>query len=470
MFATATKNFVEEIDDGSLIPVSSLSDSLSPLTLVIKRNRFFPWQKPKYRPTDFTLNDLLTGDKPISPVVVETVLLKFHGTYGDSISANVEANLVRVNFNVEGKDTSKLQSSFGTLKKEEVDVQQLLVDSRNRILDMSHCLIQQTRQKHKEVFGVVKERIVTTQPCSVIEEVQQAGQLGGLLSLCGPKLTKVCVKENSSLQKDSNITMEIPPHTVLAYDIIELVVKSTGKYYLCLMSDTSGGFEVDGPVKKNVVALPCASGGTIKSSPLKRELDSLTDHFQLLAGLARAKRSSLLQLLRTIMKDGHAVSLLENILDQMCLGLSPDLGDVEDGSLKQTFQAVLDLVGQPQTDRSPSLLSATHLVVSALDEMTEEDMSVLGSCSPPLLQALDLLVQQSVVEGGVSSLRDAGLAPLTEEQGYERAQRLLASSCVLLKRKGDELQTEIINPPRGSPPTIVLCIAVRALASSGHGI
>ena len=65
-------------------------------------------------------------------VVVETVLLKFHGTYGDSISANVEANLVRVNFNVEGKDTSKLQSSFGTLKKEEVDVQQLLVDSRNR--------------------------------------------------------------------------------------------------------------------------------------------------------------------------------------------------------------------------------------------------------------------------------------------------------------------------------------------------
>ena len=61
------------------------------------------------------------------------------------------------------------------------------------------------------------------------------------------------------------------------------------------------------------------------------------------------------------------LSCLSSQLDQMCLGLSPDLGDVEDGSLKQTFQAVLDLVGQPQTDRSPSLLSATHLVVSALD-------------------------------------------------------------------------------------------------------
>ena len=29
--------------------------------------------------------------------------------------------------------------------------------------------------------------------------------------------------------------------------------------------------------------------------------------------------------------------------------------------------------------------------------MTEEDMSVLGSCSPPLLQALDLLVSVSRV-------------------------------------------------------------------------
>ena len=56
---------------------------------------------------------------------------------------------------------------------------------------MSHSLIQQTKEKRREVFGVVKERIVTTQPSSVIEEVQQTGALGGLLSLCGPKALKV---------------------------------------------------------------------------------------------------------------------------------------------------------------------------------------------------------------------------------------------------------------------------------------
>lgn len=60
-----------------------------------------------------------------------------------------------------------------------------------RVLDMSHGLIQQTKEKHRQAFGIVKERIVTSQPCSVIEEVQQEGQCGGGLSFCGPKNPKV---------------------------------------------------------------------------------------------------------------------------------------------------------------------------------------------------------------------------------------------------------------------------------------
>lgn len=56
---------------------------------------------------------------------------------------------------------------------------------------MSHCLILQAKDKPRRAFGVVKERIVTTQPCSVIEEVQQGGQCGGGLSLWGPTKPKV---------------------------------------------------------------------------------------------------------------------------------------------------------------------------------------------------------------------------------------------------------------------------------------
>lgn len=72
MFATATRNFVDEVDpDGSLIPVSSLNNSIAALTVVVKRKRFWFWQKPKHILTDFNLNDLLTGDTPIKPGVLQ---------------------------------------------------------------------------------------------------------------------------------------------------------------------------------------------------------------------------------------------------------------------------------------------------------------------------------------------------------------------------------------------------------------
>lgn len=68
MFATATRNFVEEVDRGGfLIPVSSLNDTIDLLTVVVKRKRFWFWQRPKFLPTDFDLNDILTGDNPIQP-------------------------------------------------------------------------------------------------------------------------------------------------------------------------------------------------------------------------------------------------------------------------------------------------------------------------------------------------------------------------------------------------------------------
>lgn len=68
MFATATRNFVKEVDvGGSLIPVSSPNYNISVLTLVVKRKHFWFWQKDKYTPTDFELNDILTEHPLIKP-------------------------------------------------------------------------------------------------------------------------------------------------------------------------------------------------------------------------------------------------------------------------------------------------------------------------------------------------------------------------------------------------------------------
>ncbi|KAI1886153.1 hypothetical protein AGOR_G00211070 [Albula goreensis] len=288
MFAKATSNFLKQIDpDGSLIPVSRLNDSdkLVPLSLVIKRKRFWVWQRPKYVPSDFTLSDVLLGDKPINPVVVETDFLKYAETVGDSISGKVDGAVGQINISVEGKGSSKLQSSFGSLRKQEVDVQKLLQDSKDRALNLEHCLIEQTREKHNEVFGILKEKIVTTQQCSVTEEVQEQGACAAALGFLANKRIKVSVNENGDLHQDSNVSLEIPPQTVIAYSLIELEIRRNGQYELCLQPDTRGGFEVDSPLMDVAKVGGLFTKGVEEVPCLKNELGRLQAHFQQLADL-----------------------------------------------------------------------------------------------------------------------------------------------------------------------------------------
>ncbi|XP_039972683.1 gasdermin Eb [Xiphias gladius] len=469
MFATATRNFVDEVDEGGLlIPVSSLNDTVALLTVVVKRKRLWFWQKPKYLPTDFNLNDILTGDAPINPVTKETDFIKYNGTYGGNIQGALDANFVHSTVNVEGKDSSKLQSSFGSLKKEEVNVQKLLRDSKGRVLDMSHCLIQQTMEKRRRVFGIVKERIVTATPCSVIEEVQQGRRCGGGLSFW-PNNPKVSLRENGSLSKDSNVTMEIPTYTTIAYALIELEIKHDGCYELCLMSDTTGGFEVDCPAKTELCGVSGAVAHASENSRLRQDLEQLNDHFQLLSSLPVTIKSSLLQQFTKVMQDQAAVSALQNALEQMCLGKSPALCDFTmTESQKQNIQAILDLVEQSghvesaQTGHCTTVLTAVHLISSAFDELTNDCLAVLGMClSHNVLQTMELLVQ-CVSGKGELPLSSAGLTALTGDV-YERTEHLFASSNVSLKKHGDTVKTEINQEPGNLP--LVLCIAVRGLAS-----
>uniref|UniRef100_A0A1A7X742 Deafness, autosomal dominant 5 n=2 Tax=Iconisemion striatum TaxID=60296 RepID=A0A1A7X742_9TELE len=469
MFAIATKNFVKEVDEGGfLIPASSLNEAVGLLTVVVKRKRFWFWQKPKYHPTDFVLSDLLTGDTPVKPVVVETDFIKYSGTYGDNIQGTMDASFAKVTISMEGKDSSKLQSSFGSLKKEEAEVQKLLLDCKDSVLDMSHCLIQQTKEKHRQVFGIVKERIVTTQPCSVIEEVQQAGQCGGGLTSCGPKSHKlVSLKENGKLNKDSNITMEIPTQTTIAYGVLELEVKQDGRFELCLMSDTNGGFEVDGTLMaKELLGVSGAPVETSGNHIVQQQLEDLRDHFQLLSALPPSTRASLLQQISELMEEPEAISVFQTVLDQMCVDKKPGLADVgmtesHCGKIQNVLD-LLELSSQVESSRMKSVFTALHLMISALDEMTEDCLAVLRKCSIPIaLQTLELLVQ--CVSGDKEMTLSS--SDLTEDL-FETTEHLFASFYVSLKRNGNIVRAEI-HHRRNLP--LVLCIAIRCLASLTRG-
>ncbi|XP_061674888.1 gasdermin Eb [Syngnathoides biaculeatus] len=461
MFATATRNFVEEVDErgGSLIPMRSLNDCVSLLTVVLSQKRFWFWQKPKRKLTDFTLNDILTGDEPITPVLIETDFIKYVGTYGDNIQGTADGAFLHSNVSAEGKESSKLQLLFGSLKKDEVDVRKLLQDSKNRVLDMSHPLIQQTKKK-RQALGVVKERIATSQPCSVIEELQQAEQCAWTLSLCGAKSPKVSLKDNGSLSKDSNVTMEIPTNTTLAYALIDLEVKHDGRYELCLMSD-KGGFEVDSPAQNDPDV-----------GHLARELQNLGAHFQLLSAIPARSRSSLLRNTAAVTEDRAALGALQSLLDQMLLDKSANTDDVSEAH-KRLIRPVLDVLEESESgsaaqgERSASVLCALHLVISALDELSCESLAALRACSSPdALKVLDLLVQ-GLSGSGASPASGADLSAVPEDV-LLKAERLFASCGVSLERDAAAVRINRLRQPGNRP--LVLCIALRGLHSLAHRV
>ncbi|KAK7886237.1 hypothetical protein WMY93_025858 [Mugilogobius chulae] len=420
-------------------------------------SRSGPW---RISHTNFTLNDILAGDTPIQPVVTELEFIKYNGTYGDNILGKVDATFIDNSVSLEGKDTSKLQSSFGNLKKEELGVPQLMKDSKERLgLDMSHALVKQTMMNNKLAFGIVKERILTTQPCSVIEEVQKEGQCGGMLNLCGPKVTKISLKENASLAKDSNVTMEIPPQTTLAYSLIELEVKQDGQFTLCLMSGINGGFEeVDS--KSRLVTLTAFARHDAEKVDLKQVLGELKENFDVFASLPAQTKSSLLQQITNVIGDCAAIYLLQEAVHQLCHGEASVL--VEEH--KQQIQDILDLVEQCSETKN-AVIKALHLLLSALDEMSSESLALLRMCcSPELLPELDKLVQ-CLLEGGQIDLSAQSLTPLDGEL-FDRVQHLFRSSNVSLKKEGDSLRMEVQQEAGNLP--LILCIAVRCLASLSH--
>lgn len=42
--------------------------------------------------------------------------------------------------------------------------------------------------------------------------------------------TQVCVKDSANIEADSDVSLEIPPGTVIAYSVLELVIGKNGQY------------------------------------------------------------------------------------------------------------------------------------------------------------------------------------------------------------------------------------------------
>uniref|UniRef100_A0ACB8FVA1 Uncharacterized protein n=1 Tax=Sphaerodactylus townsendi TaxID=933632 RepID=A0ACB8FVA1_9SAUR len=232
MFAKATKNFVREVDcGGDLIPVSRLNDldKFQLLSLVTKKKKTWCWQKPKYHLLSVTLNDVLAEGDRIKPVVVESDFVKYEGKFEDYVSGSIETSLGKISLGAGRKGIVTSHSSFGNLKKQEADMQNLMKDIQGRTINLRNTFLQQMLERKHEVLCILTERIVTTQKCLISEQIQTEERVASMVGI-RTKVIKVSVSENANVMKDSDVILEIPAPTAIAYGVIELYIKRDGQF------------------------------------------------------------------------------------------------------------------------------------------------------------------------------------------------------------------------------------------------
>ncbi|NXV73925.1 GSDME protein, partial [Atlantisia rogersi] len=111
-----------------------------------------------------------------------------------------------------------------------------------RTINLNSSLLQQVIERKREVLCILREKIITTQKCTISEHIQTEEKVSGVVG-CSTKTVKVSVSENGSMLKDSSVILEIPPATAIAYGVIELFVKHSGQFEFCLLDEQQGGFE-----------------------------------------------------------------------------------------------------------------------------------------------------------------------------------------------------------------------------------
>ncbi|NXF94231.1 GSDME protein, partial [Eubucco bourcierii] len=496
MFAKATKNFVRETDSGGdLIPVSHLnaSDKLQLLGLVTKRKRFWCWQKPKYHFLTVTLSDVLTEDKPIKPVIVESDFAKYVGKFEDFVQGSIETSFGKISIAAGGKGYVENQSSFGNLRKQEVDLQQLMKDVKDRTINLSSSLVQQVLERKREVVCILREKIVTTQECTISEHSQTEERISGLIGLT-TKTVKVSVSENGSVMKDASVILEIPPATTIAYGVIELFIKHSGHFEFCLLDEQQGGFEKESTegsayphsaLFKDASFLyqPDAVDNEVYSgaqnlipsdaslSVLRQDLSWLKTQFQPFVKLPEDKQRALYKTLCELLLHEEMVTALEDVLDDICTGGKADLRELKaaQGDLLDFLQLLgcslqSDLLQkyQPQDEE---LFSAAHLLISAISELPDYTLVLLRACCDlQVVPALCCLPNVASADGSVA-LSSPPVATLTNRGRFDVVQRLFASSNINLEMRESSVKAVTMKEPRFSP--LVLYVALYGFGALG---
>ncbi|XP_008839709.1 gasdermin-E [Nannospalax galili] len=496
MFAKATRNFLKEVDaDGNLISISNLNDSdkLQLLSLVTKKKRYWCWQRPKYQFLSVTLGDVLTEGQFLSPVVVESDFVKYEGKFENHVSGSIETALGKIKLNIGGKGLVESHSSFGTLRKQEVDLQQLIQDSVERTINLNNPVLQQVLERKNEVLCVLIQKIVTTSKCVISEHVQIEEKCGGMVGI-QTKTVQVSAMEDGSVIKDTNLVLEIPAATTIACGIIELYVKQGGQFEFCLLQGKHGGFEhekredsvyLNPMANREFVFLDMPDGEHEMSSQdgplhvLKQATLHLERRFQPFAELPEQQLTALCRLQQAILFDEELLMALEQVCDDVASGLwSPQAARALEEltvSQQQDLTTFLQLVGCRVLSERPGpqdgvsnqkLFTAAYFLVSALAEMPDNATALLGTCCKLHIIPMLCHLLHALSDDGVSDLEDPILSPLGDPERFEIVQCLFAFANITLERLQSSVRATI--PKDSHILLLILQITLSGLCALGR--
>ncbi|KAL6064437.1 hypothetical protein STEG23_029768, partial [Scotinomys teguina] len=260
-------------------------------------------------------------------VVVESDFVKYESRFENHTSGSIGTVVGKVKLNVGGKGLVEGHSSFGTLRKQEVDLQLLIQDAIGRTVNLDNPVLQQVLERRNEVLCVLTQKIVTTQKCVISEHVQTEEKCGGMVGI-QTKTVQVSAMEDGTVIKDTNVVLEIPAATTIACGIIELYVKQDGQFEFCLLQGKHGGFEherkvdsvyLDPMAYREFAFLDMPDGGQEISSQdgplhvLKQATVHLERSFHPFAVLPAQQQMALSCLLQTVLFDEELLKALEQV-------------------------------------------------------------------------------------------------------------------------------------------------------------
>ncbi|KFV17272.1 Non-syndromic hearing impairment protein 5, partial [Tauraco erythrolophus] len=364
-----------------------------------------------------------------------------------------------------------------------------------RTINLNSSLLQQVMERKREVLCILREKIITTQKCTISEHIQTEEKISGVIG-CSTKIVKVSVSENGSMMKDSSVILEIPPATTIAYGVIELSIKHNGQFEFCLLDEQQGGFEKESTegstyphsagfrdtlflYQPDAVDNERYSGAKnlipsdASLSVLKQDLSQLKSQFQPFVKLPEDKQRALYKTLCEFLLHEEMVAALEDVVDDICTGDKPDMKGLKSAQQRDLID-FLQLLGcslqselllqkfQPQDEE---LFSAAHLLISAISELPDYTLVLLRACCDlQVVPALCCLPNIASADGTVV-LSSPLVAPLTDRGRFDVVQRLFASSNINLEMTESSVKAVTMKEPRFLP--LVLYVALYGFFALG---